>query len=83
MRKESEIIIIDNNAIDLKMDDLILIIKELNQVVVDRNKHDLVFIDVKYQTKLIFWQVFGPQAKQHQHLNIILLIKKKVSNLIN
>ena len=72
MWKESETIIIDNNAIDMKTDDLVLIIKDLNQVVVDRNKDDLVFFDVKYQTKLIFRQVFGPQAKQHQHLNIIL-----------
>ncbi|HHE6468741.1 TPA: TcdA/TcdB pore-forming domain-containing protein [Providencia rettgeri] len=77
MWEESEIIIIDNNAIDRKRDDLVLIIKDLNQVLVDRNKDDLVFIDVKHQTKLIFRQVFGSQAKQHQHLNIILPNKEE------
>ncbi|WP_336844765.1 TcdA/TcdB pore-forming domain-containing protein [Providencia rettgeri] len=79
MWKENEVIIIDNNATDLKVDNLIWLLTDFDEVVINRNRDDLVFTDMKYQTKLILREVFGSRAKQYQHLSIAL--PSKVENI--
>ncbi|HBC7428778.1 TPA: hypothetical protein KEY68_001021 [Providencia rettgeri] len=79
MWKDSRVIVIDNHSVDLKIDEAIFLIDDLDEILVNRNNNDLVFTDKRYNTKLIFRQVFGLHAKQHQHLNII--VPNKVENI--
>lgn len=65
-------VIIDNNDPRQSLDRLILPIANLKSVLVNRHDDDLMLTDSGTGTALVVRQVFGNQAKSHQHLHINL-----------
>ncbi|MBI6549676.1 TcdA/TcdB pore-forming domain-containing protein [Xenorhabdus lircayensis] len=65
-------VIIDNDDPDQALDRLILPIANPESVLVSRHDDDLMLTDSGNGTALVVRQVFGSQAKAHQHLHINL-----------
>ncbi|SFU32281.1 TcdA/TcdB pore-forming domain-containing protein [Xenorhabdus koppenhoeferi] len=65
-------VIIDNNDQNWALDRLILPITNPESILVSRHDNDLMLTDSGNGTALVVRQVFGSQAKVHNHLNINL-----------
>ncbi|MDE9448131.1 hypothetical protein KKJ04_22135, partial [Xenorhabdus bovienii] len=65
-------VIIDNNDQNRALDRLILPITNPESILVSRHDDDLMLTDSGNGTALVVRQVFGSQAKAHQHLHINL-----------
>ncbi|WP_323853779.1 TcdA/TcdB pore-forming domain-containing protein [Xenorhabdus koppenhoeferi] len=65
-------VIIDNNDQNQALDRLILPIANPESILVSRHDDDLMLTDSGNGTALVVRQVFGSQAKAHQHLHINL-----------
>lgn len=68
-----EAIVIDNYSSDFLVDTIVLPVENRDSLFVNQHGEDLVLTDTHANTILILRQVFGSQAKEHQHLQVSFL----------
>lgn len=75
--QDYETIVIDNYASDSLVDTIVLPVENIDSLLVNQHADDLILTDANANTVLILRQVFGSQAKSHQHIQVSFLDEPK------